>query len=115
MIWWLMAALFGCLAFREVYYGKVPRPGYPLPNPESSVRYAIVLALIAAAFAYTPIRYWLFERSLTQKAQVLAENSIAKVHCNTMADTLFDQNVFAAGQRKSKRVKLFFSTRGARG
>ena len=108
MLWWVMAGLFGWLAFREVYYSYVPRPGFDRPNPESSVAYAIVLALIAAAFAYTPIRYWFFERSLTQKAQTLSENRIANVHCNTMADTFFDRNVFAAGHAQYETGRIVF-------
>jgi hypothetical protein len=108
MIWWLMAGLFGWLACREIYYAYVPPPGYDRPNPEPSISYVIIMALIAAAFAYTPIRYWRFERGLTQKAQVLSENSIAKVHCNTMADTIFDQNVFAAGHAQIETGQIVF-------
>jgi hypothetical protein len=108
MLWWLMAGLFGWLAFREIYYGYVPRPGFDRPNPQSSLWFAMVLALIAAAFAYTPVRYWLFERSLTQKAQILSENSQAHVHCNTVADTLFDQNVFAAGHAQFETGRIVF-------
>ena len=108
MLWWLMAALFGWLAFREIYYGYVPRPGFDRPNPESSVPYAVVLVLIALAFAYIPIRYWFFERGLTEKARALSENSMAHVHCNTMADTIFDRNVFAAGHAQFETGRIVF-------
>ena len=108
MLWWLMAGVFGWLAFREIYYRYVPRPGFDQPNPESSIPYAIVLALIAAGFAYMPARYGFFERSLTQKAQVLSENSIAQVHCNTVADTFFDSNVFAAGHAQIETGRIVF-------
>lgn len=106
MLWWIASAFFAWLAFREVYYRYVPRPGYPLPNPESSIAYGVVLALVSLALAYTPIRYWLFERSLTQKARVLSENTIAHVHYNTIADTFFDRNVFAVGHAQFETGRI---------
>lgn len=103
-----MAALFGWLALREVYYSYVPPPGFDQPDPNASITFVIVFAVIAAAFAYTPVRYWFFEHSLTQKARILSENKMAYVHCNTLFDSLFDKEVFAAGHANPESGRIVF-------
>ena len=108
MLWWLMATLFGWLAYRELYYSYVPPRGFDQPDPNRSVNFAILFAVIAAAFAYTPVRYWFFERSLTQKARILSENERAYVHCNTLFDTFFDTAVFAAGHADPETGRIVF-------
>ncbi len=97
MLWWIIAGFFFWLSVREVLYGFVPRPGFNRPNPEISIPFVLTTALLAVAFAYTPVRYWNFERFLTKKAQILAESNKVTIHCNTIFDTWFDSNVFAAG------------------
>jgi hypothetical protein len=108
VLWWVIAGFFCWLSFREIYYGYVKRPGYDSPNPEISVPYVIATALLAAAAAYTPIRYWFFERFLTEKAQILSESSKAHVHCNTVFDTFFDSNVFASGHASFETGRIVF-------
>jgi hypothetical protein len=97
MFWWALCAFFAWLSLREIYYGFVPRSGFDHPNPSISIPYVLITAAIAAAFAYTPLRYAHFERFLTQKAQLLSESTKAVVHCNTFVDSMLDSNVFAAG------------------
>ena len=96
MLWWALAGFFLWLAFREIYHGFVPRKGFSQPH-EIFKSYVLITLLIAAAIAYTPLRYWHFERFLTGKARILSESDKATVHCNTLFDTLFDPNSLAAG------------------
>ncbi len=59
--------------------------------------YVALMLSISAAFAYTPIRYLLFEHFLTQKARILAETNKVSVHCNTLFDTAVDPMSLASG------------------
>jgi hypothetical protein len=54
-----------------------------------------VLAL-AALIAWPPVHTWHFEHFLSAKASVLADNRRAKVHCNTIWDTMLDAEMLAA-------------------
>lgn len=96
MLLWTLASIFLWLALREIYHGFVPKKGFTHPQ-KIFKPYVLITLLIAAAFAYTPFRYWQFERFLTQKAKILSESDKARVHCNTLFDTLFDPNSLAAG------------------
>ncbi|MET0892952.1 MAG: hypothetical protein ABWY01_05220 [Pseudoxanthomonas sp.] len=96
MLWWALAGFFLWLGLREIYHGFVPRKGFSQPHTIFWAYVAITLA-IAAAFAYTPVRYWHFERFLTGKARLLSGSQAATVHCNTLFDTLLDPNSLAAG------------------
>jgi hypothetical protein len=108
VLWWLIAGFFCWLSVREIYYGFVPRRGYSSPSPEISKPYVIGTAVLAIAFAYMPLRYWHFERLLTEKAKILAESDKAKVHCNTVFDTFFDSNVFASGHANFETGQIVF-------
>jgi hypothetical protein len=96
MLWLAISALFLWLALREVYYGFVTQPGYSEPQ-EIQASYVWILLLIAAAFAYAPVRSWRFEQFLTAKAQILSGSSRASVHCNTFFDTAIDPMALASG------------------
>jgi hypothetical protein len=97
MLWLALSAFFLWLALREIYFGFVPRSGFDRPNPSISIGYVLATAAISAALAYTPIRYWQFERFLSTIAQQLSETNKAHVHCNSFIDSVLDTNVFAAG------------------
>ena len=96
MLWWTLAGFFLWLALRELYHGVVPKKGFSQPH-DVFKSYVLIMLSLAAAFAYTPVRYWQFERFLTAKARILSESDRATVHCNTLFDTLFDPNSLAAG------------------
>lgn len=53
--------------------------------------------LLALSFAWPPFHHWRFERFLTATASQLADNHPVTVHCNTLFDTLFDEEVRVAG------------------
>lgn len=96
MLWWALAALFGWIGLREIYYGFVTKPGFSEPQKIFKLFVAIMLT-IAVALAYVPARKFFFERFLTSKARILSESNLATVHCNTLFDTWIDPNSLASG------------------
>ena len=107
MLWWALAALFAWLGLREIYYGFVTKPGYSEPQ-EIFKGYVALMLVIAAAFAYQPIRTLLFEQFLAKKARILAEKSNVTVHCNTLFDTAVDPMSLAAGYASFETGKIAF-------
>jgi hypothetical protein len=94
---WILTSLFFCwCAFREIRTSLVPAPGFDVPTPISKPYLAIVSGL-ALLFAWPPVHTWYFERFLSRKATELAEGHTAKVHCNTVLDTMLDPAMFASG------------------
>jgi len=94
---WILTSLFFCwCAFREVRGSIVAPPGFDFPTPVTKPYLAIVLAL-AVLFAWPPFHTWRFQRFLSAKATYLADNHLAKVHCNTIFDTMLDSEMLAAG------------------
>lgn len=108
MLWWLVSGFFCWLALREIYQAHVPRPGYGSPTPSVSRPFVCVTLLLAAGFAYTPLRYAHFERYLSKKAKILSESPDATVHCNTIFDTFFDPSVFSAGHANIETGEIAF-------
>jgi len=96
MLWLLSSLFFLWCAYREVHRSMVPPPGYDFPQPLSKAYLTIVLSL-AALLAWTPIHVWHFERFLSARATELADNHRAKVHCNTIFDTMLDPDMLFAG------------------
>lgn len=62
-----------------------------------SIPYVVILAALAIATGWPQLRFWYFERTLTTIARELSGNSQATVHCNTLFDTLFDEDIGVAG------------------
>ncbi len=96
MLWILASLFFGWCAFREVRGSFVARPGYDFPTPVSKLYLAIVLA-VALGFAWPPAHRWYFEGFLSAKSTELADGHRARVHCNTVFDTMMDREMLAAG------------------
>jgi hypothetical protein len=96
MLWILISLFFCWCAFREILGSFVARPGYDLPMPVSKPYLTIVLAL-AVLFAWPTVHRWHFQRFLSEKATELADDHRAKVHCNTMFDTMLDSEMLASG------------------
>jgi hypothetical protein len=95
MLWIATSLFFLWCAFREIRAGSVPPPGFDFPTPVSKTYLAFVLAL-AVLFAWPPVHTWHFERFLSARATELADNHRAKVHCNTIFDTMLDTEMLAA-------------------
>jgi hypothetical protein len=107
MLWIIASLFFLWCAFREVHAAIVPPPGYDFPRPIYKPYLATVLVL-AGAFAWIPVRRWHFEYFLSVRATVLADGHRAKVHCNTMFDTMVDQEMFAAAHANPTTGKIAF-------
>ena len=96
MLWILISLFFLWCAFREIRSSLVAPPGFDSPMPVSKPYLAIVLFL-AVLFAWPTVHRWHFQRFLSEKATELADNHRAKVHCNTLFDTMLDSEMLAAG------------------
>lgn len=109
MLWLLISGFFCWLIFREIYYAFVAPEGFNRPHTKISIPYVLVLTLFAVGFAYPPVSTWQFERFLTKKARILSESNKAIVHCNSVGDTFFDPNVFAAGHAQPETGEIVFA------
>jgi hypothetical protein len=92
---WIFASLFFCwLIWRELRRPTKVEKGFDRPEDGTPVfvPYVAILAVLAVLALWPPLRLWNFERFLTAKANLLTENGLAKVHCNTIFDTFFDSN-----------------------
>jgi hypothetical protein len=107
---WILTSLFFCwLIFREFRNRWTVRAGYDGPDPTPlSKPYLAALLALALLFAWPPFRYWRTERLLSAKATELAEFHRAKVHCNTIFDTLFDSESLASGHANPRTGEIVF-------
>lgn len=109
MLWLAASGFFCALLLREIYHSRVAPKGYPAARPLSWPT-VLTLAIIAAALAWSPASKWRFERFLTAKARILSGSPLATVHCNSVTDTLFDPNVFAAGHANFDTGEIVFNS-----
>lgn len=107
MLLWALAALFCWMAGREIYHGFVAKPGFAEPHAIDRT-FVLLTLLVAASFAYLPLRYLVFERFLGAQARVLSGNPAARVHCNTFFDTMLDPNAMAAGHATPDTGRIVF-------
>lgn len=91
MLWLLTSLFFFWLIYRELSHHM------PIYKP-----YLLMLLILALAFAWPPFNHWRTERFLTTKARMLSENINTIVHCNTLLDTLFDEEVRVGGHADPK-------------
>lgn len=101
MLWILASLFFLWCAFREIRAGIVAPAGFDYPKPVSKAYLALVLGL-AAVFAWPPVHTRYFEWLLSRKATELADNHRARVHCNTLFDTMLDPEMLASGHANPK-------------
>ncbi len=105
MLWVAASSFFFWCAFREIRRSIVARPGYDTPAPITKPYLAVVLAL-AVGLAWPPVHTWYFQRFLSIRATILADNRRAIVHCNTMFDTMLDTEMLAAGHANPRTGKI---------
>ena len=96
MLWILTSLFLFWCAFHEIRTSIVAPPGFSRPTPVSKPYLAVVLTL-AVLFAWPPVHTWHFEHFLSAKATELADGHRAKVHCNTIWDTMLDAEMLAIG------------------
>jgi hypothetical protein len=82
----MLSLFFAWLALREL------RSSQPLFMP-----YLIIVTLLSLATAWPPFHHWRFENSLNKIANQLAEKHPATLHCNTLLDTLVDEEPRVGG------------------
>jgi hypothetical protein len=105
MLWILISLFFFWCAFHEVYSSLVAPAGFDMPMPISRPYLALVLTL-AVLFAWPPVHTWHFQRFLSGKATELADNHRAKVHCNTVFDTMLDPEMLFAGHANPRTGEI---------
>jgi len=96
VLWTLASLFFLWCAFREIRGSIVAPAGFDFPRPVSKAYLALVVGL-AVAFAWPPVHTWYFPWLLSVKATALADDHRAKVHCNTLFDTMMDSQMLASG------------------
>jgi hypothetical protein len=105
MLWIVVSLFFFCCAFREIRNSIVPAPGYSVPMPITPPYLAGVLAL-AVAFAWPPLHTAYSQWFLSTRATELADGRRARVHCNTLFDTMVDPDMLAAGHASPVTGKI---------
>jgi hypothetical protein len=105
MLWILSSVFFFWCAFHEIHASIVAPPGFDAPKPIYKPYLAMVLAL-AMLFAWPPVHTWYFERFLSVKATELADNHRARVHCNTIWDTMVDAEMLAAAHANPRTGEI---------
>jgi hypothetical protein len=96
MLWIATSLFFLWCAFREVRASIVPPAGFDRTKPVYKPYLALVL-MLALVFAWPPVHTWRLEHFLSERATELADDHRAKVHCNTVFDTMLDPAMLAAG------------------
>ncbi|STX28513.1 Uncharacterised protein [Legionella beliardensis] len=98
MIWTLFALFFWWLIYRELkgpllhFFGFKRNVAMPVFKG-----YLVLLFVLALLCSWPPLHRWYFQRFLTDIARQLSQNPTAIVHCNTLFDTLFDEDVGVGG------------------
>jgi hypothetical protein len=105
MLWILISLFFLGCAFHEVYSSIVAPAGFDSPRPLYKPYLALVLAL-AVLLAWPAVHAWHFQRFLSGKATELADNHRAKVHCNTVFDTMLDPEMLFAGHANPRTGEI---------
>lgn len=96
MLWILISFFFCWCAVREIRNSILAPPGFDFPAPVN-VSYLTLVVVLAVLFAWPPVHGWYFERWLSRRATVMADQHRASVHCNTLFDTMLDTQMLAAG------------------
>jgi hypothetical protein len=105
LLWTLASLFFLWCAFREVRGSIVAPAEFDFPRPVTKPYLALVVGL-AVAFAWPPVHTWYFQRLLSVKATALADDHHAKVHCNTLFDTMIDSEMLASGHANPRTGKI---------
>lgn len=85
----LLTALAFIFGFLFLY--DLVRSDKSLANYDSfDYGYLAVLATLTLAFAWTPLKFWRLEKTLTEHAAAFAERPEATVSCTTVFDSVFD-------------------------
>jgi len=107
MFWVLISLLLCWMIYRELRSTVAAPIDMPLSRNVWKP-YIFVLSALALLSLWQPIHTWLFQRRLSAISTELADSHIAHVHCNTVIDTLFDQNSTNIGHASPKTGQITF-------
>jgi hypothetical protein len=105
MLWLSISVFFSWCAYREIRNSIVPPPGFDFPSSINKSYLSVVL-IAAVLCGWPPLHTWRFQRFLSEKATVLADNHRATVHCNTIFDTMMDSEMLASGHADPRTGKI---------
>jgi len=105
MLWILTSLFFLWCAFREIRASIVAPRDFDSPRPVDKA-YLVTVLVLAVLFVWPPLQRWNFEHYLSEKATELADNHRAKVHCNTIFDTMFDPAMLASGHANPETGRI---------
>jgi hypothetical protein len=105
VLWILASAFFFWCAFREIRGSIVAPAGFDSPSPIDKAYLALMLTL-AIGFAWPPVHTWYFQWFLSRRATQLADDHRARVHCNTLLDTMLDPEMLASGHANPKTGRI---------
>lgn len=88
MLLTLLSVFFAWLILRELKQHII----HHKPYTSFDLGYLTVLILCTSITAWPPIKYWQFERLLSQKAVEISGHPDANVHCNSPVDAIFDND-----------------------
>ena len=107
MFWVLISLLLCWLIYREFRSTAVAPLDMPL-SAKVSKPYVSALSVLALLSIWQPLHTWLFERRLSAIATELADAHVARVHCNTITDTLFDPESTNIGHANPRTGEIAF-------
>jgi hypothetical protein len=105
VLWILISLALLVCAYLEVRAAFVAPAGFDSPRPVYKP-YLFTLLTLAALFAWPTVHRWHFESFLSAKATELADDHRARVHCNTVFDTMLDPAMLAAGHADPRTGKI---------
>lgn len=70
--------------------------------------YVSILSLLLVLTAWLPIKYWRLEVFLAEKASVLAEVPSVSFHCNSLFDSIFDNDLNVIGHANPTTGEIVF-------
>lgn len=103
MIQIFLSLLFCWLIFREIFNRDERFSSF-------SFWYIVVLASLATASAWTPVKTWRLENYLSKKASIIAERPNVKVKCNSLFDSIISGRAIdnVAGTAYIEVGEIFF-------
>lgn len=87
MILGLLAIFFFWMVLRELFNKERPFAKYD----SFDVGYLAVLIFLTYLCARSPVKLWMFEKMLSEKASVLAQRADVDVRCTSVFDSIFDR------------------------
>jgi len=103
-ILFLISLFFCWMVYREFRNPKVAVVGFS----SFDIGYMCTTASLAMVFAWMPVRHWHFQHLLTEKARLLSENPSTTVYCNSVVDSIFDNDARRVGHASPVTGEIVF-------